>query len=74
MQKPKKKKGMKYVRYPKGAYGKSIRLICSCCGEPWNINVNLNWKEVYTEEVVKNWQCWKCKRKNKWKKFLINNS
>jgi len=74
MQKKKKKKVMKYVRFPKGAYAPHIKLICNTCGEGFDINVNLNWEDIYTEEVIKNWNCWKCRIKNMWETLVKNPS
>jgi len=59
--KKKKKKEVRYVRYPKEAYRNTIKLRCYICKEVSHITVNHDWEKTYTEEVIKRWTCWKCR-------------
>ena len=56
----KKAQRMKYVRVPKEYYTiKTVTLYCNICGEEFKVHTS-NIK-IYTEEVKKNYVCWKCK-------------
>jgi hypothetical protein len=57
----KKKKRIPYVRLPKNSYGKYVHIECIICKEMQTIRVND--ESIYTEEVRKNYKCWKCKYK-----------
>jgi len=59
----KKKHKVKYVRLPKNAYGKYVHIECIVCKKIQSIRVND--ESIYTEEVRKNYKCWKCRYEEK---------